>query len=78
MLDKLQGIISRHTDDDSFVITGGTVLLSDLGLNSFELVELICEVEEEFGVEIPDRAIGGLKTVQDVMDCISEKMTIGR
>ena len=29
-------------------------------------------------VEIPDRDIGGLKTVQDVMDCISEKMTIRR
>ena len=76
MMDKLQEIVRRHTDDDNVVITAGTVLLSDLGLNSFELVELVCEVEEEFGVEIPDRAIGGLKTVRDVMVYISGRVPV--
>jgi acyl carrier protein len=70
MLEKLQEIIRRYSDDEQVVITGDMVLLSDLGLNSFELVELVCEVEEKFDVEIHDRDISRLKTVQDVMDYI--------
>ena len=71
MLEKLQEIVRQHTDDDKVVITGSTVLLSDLGLNSYELVELVCEVEEVFKVEISDRAIRGFKTVQNVLDYLS-------
>ena len=47
------------------------VLLTDLGLNSYELVELVCEVEDKFDVEIPDRAISRFITVQNVIDYIA-------
>ncbi|MDR0493089.1 MAG: phosphopantetheine-binding protein [Nitrososphaerota archaeon] len=71
MINKLQEIIRRYTDDENILIKEDMVLLTDLGLNSFELVEIICEVEEKFGVEIPDRVIGDFKTIQDLMDYIS-------
>jgi acyl carrier protein len=41
-----------------------------LGINSYEVVQIVCEVEDVFGVEIPDRAIGGFKTVGDVLGWI--------
>ena len=71
MLEKLQEIVRQYADDEEIIISGEMVLLTDLGLNSFELVELVCEVEDLFGVEIPDRAIGKLKTVQNVLDYIA-------
>ena len=71
MLEKLQEIVRKYTDDEGIIITGEMVLLTDLGLNSFELVEVICEVEEAFGVEVPERAISKLKKVQDVLDIIA-------
>ena len=71
MLEKLQEIVRQYTDDDEIIISVDMVLLTDLGLNSFELVELICEVEDRFDVEIPDRAISRLKTVQNVLDFIT-------
>jgi len=71
MLERLQEIVRRYTDDEKIVLTGDMVLLTDLGLNSYELVQLICEVEDKFDVEIPDRAIGGLKTVQNILDYIT-------
>ena len=74
MIIKLQEIVRKFTNDDGIIITGDMVLLTDLGLNSYELVQLICEVEEHFGVEIPDRAINGLRTVQDVLDYILDKI----
>jgi len=71
MIEKLQGIIRRYTADENMVIDGDMALLGDLGLNSFELVEMVCEVEDELGVEIPDEAIRGFKTVSDLLDYIS-------
>jgi len=71
MLEILQEIIRRYTDDVDFSLSENMVLQNDLGINSYEFVQIICEIEDEFGVEIPDRAIGRFKTVKDVMSYIS-------
>ena len=71
MLERLASLVYEQTDDHSVEITRDTVLLADLGMNSFDLVSLVCVVEDEFGVEIPDRIIGSLKTVGDVLDYIA-------
>lgn len=70
MIDKLTQIIRNSTGDNSIVIDENTVLLSDLGMNSLELVNLVCEIEDEFDIEIPDRAIKSFKTVGDVIKFI--------
>ena len=75
MLEKLQAIIRWYADDEEIVISENMVLLTDLGLSSFELIELICEIEEKFEVEIPDRVISSLETVRDVIDYIVVKGT---
>ena len=51
-------------------INGKPILRSDLGINSFELVQIVCEIEDAFGIEIPDRVIGELKMVKCVLDYI--------
>lgn len=73
MLEKLSNIIREHTGDNSMTINENTVLISDLGLSSLDLVNLVCTVEDEFDVEIPDRAIKGFKTVGDVMNFIEKQ-----
>lgn len=70
MLEKLAKLVYDQTGDGSIEVTRESVLLADLGMNSFDLVNLVCEVEDEFGVEIPDRIIGTFKTVGDVIDYI--------
>ncbi len=70
MLERLAKIIREYTGDTEPNINRATVLISDLGLNSFELVNLVCSVEDEFDIEIPDRAIKNFKTVGDVIDFI--------
>ena len=71
MLEKLTAIIREETGDKNMTVSRDTVLLTDLGLNSLDLVNLVCVVEDEFDVEIPDRVIGSMKTVGDVMDFLS-------
>jgi len=73
MLEKLTEIIREQTGNEKMTISRETVLLTDLGLHSLDLVNLVCVVEDEFGVEIPDRAISRMKTVGDVMDFLAEQ-----
>lgn len=73
MLEQLASLVYDQTGDRSVEITRDTVLLADLGMNSFDLVNLVCVVEDEFEVEIPDRVVGTFKTVGDVIDFIEKQ-----
>jgi acyl carrier protein len=73
MLEKLIEIIHNYTGDESVVIDESTSLMGDLGLNSMDLVSMASEVEDEFGVEIPDRVLWEIKTVGDVIRFIPKE-----
>ena len=74
MLEKLREIICEFVDMKPEEITPETNIRKDLGLNSLELVNLAVEIEEEFGVEIPDREAMDLETVADAIRIIEEYM----
>lgn len=73
MIEKLTKIICEHTGNNDITITEDTVLIADLGLNSLDLVNLACIVEDEFDIEIPDRAIKDFKTIGDVISFIEKQ-----
>lgn len=73
MLEKLERIIQEYTEDNSILINESTVLIADLGFNSLDLVNLACRVEDEFDIEIPDRAIKDFKTIGDVIAFIEKQ-----
>lgn len=74
MIEKLTEIIKEYTGFDDLAITKDTVLIADLGLSSFDLVQLACIVEDEFDIEIPDRAIKEFKTIGNVITFIENEM----
>ncbi len=43
------------------------VLTADLGLNSVELLDLVCIIEEKYNIIIPDRLLPKLVTIEDVV-----------
>ena len=59
MLERIAEILKKSTE-----------LVADLNLNSFNIIELASVLEDEFGVEIPDRSIKDMKTIGDVIDLI--------
>ena len=73
MLEKIIQIIYENTGNYELVINEDTILLADLGLNSLDLLNLVCIVEDEFDIEIPDRVVWQFKTVGDVMKFIEEQ-----
>ncbi len=45
-----------------------TDFVKDLGLNSFDVMNIVCAFEDHFDVEIPSRDVWKLHTVKDVID----------
>lgn len=72
MLERLRTLICKFADISPEQITEDTNIRSDLGLNSLELVNLAVAIEDEFDVEIPDRAVVGIETVSDVINLLKE------
>ena len=73
MLDKIINILKQYSDASDVEITGETNLQTDLGLNSFDVMSIIVEFEDAFGVEIPDEDIIGLLTVNDIEKYLTKK-----
>ncbi len=40
----------------------------DLDSDSIELVELVMTIEEEYGIEVDDKALESIQTIGDVID----------
>lgn len=64
----LLNMIKDYTDGRITEVKPDDVLTSDLGLNSFELFDLICMTEEKYNISIPDRLLPTLVTVKDVVE----------
>lgn len=47
--------------------------IDDLGADSLDLVELIMEMEENFGIEIADNELEKIRTIQDAIDFLRSK-----
>ena len=57
-------------EDDKIVSEASFV--DDLGADSLDTVELIMQLEEEFGIEIPDEDAETITTVQAAVDYIDK------
>ncbi|MBD5182306.1 MAG: acyl carrier protein [Muribaculaceae bacterium] len=60
-----------NIDDDS-KITEDATFVNDLGADSLDTVELIMELENTFGIEIPEDQSEKIKTVGDAIAYIEE------
>ncbi len=64
-------IIDKLGVEEDKVVTEAS-FVDDLGADSLDTVELIMQLEEEFGLEIPDENAEKMTTVQAAVDYIEE------
>ena len=74
MLEKIQAMLAEALNLPIEKITPDAKIVSDLGADSLDVVELLSQLEDEYGVSIPDEEVEGLITVADVAAEI-EKLT---
>ncbi len=73
MEELLPVLQERYGGDKLPPIVRTTNFVDDLGADSLDLVELIMEIEDKFGIKIPDEDAQRLKTVGDALDYIMER-----
>jgi acyl carrier protein len=69
--DKLFDLIEQHLGTRPE--TAGQNLISDLGADSLDIVEITMAVEEDFNISISDDEVGGEITAQTYLDIIAAK-----
>ncbi len=69
-LDKVKGVIIDKLGVEEDKIVPDASFVDDLGADSLDTVELIMQLEEEFGIEIPDEDAEKMTTVKSVVDFI--------
>ena len=70
---KIKKIIADQLGVEGDKVTPNASFIDDLGADSLDLVEMIMEMEEKFGVEIADEELEKIRTIQDVVDFIRAK-----
>ncbi|MAP02401.1 MAG: acyl carrier protein [Candidatus Neomarinimicrobiota bacterium] len=66
--DKVKDIIIDKLGVEEEKISADASFVDDLGADSLDTVELIMQLEEEFGIEIPDDDAEKITTVQAAID----------
>ncbi len=71
--DKVKEVIMDKLGVDEDKINIEASFVDDLGADSLDTVELIMQLEEEFGMEIPDEEAEKLTTVGSAVDYIDSQ-----
>ena len=66
MLEKIQSMLADALDLPIEKVTPDEKIVDDLGADSLDVVELLSQLEDEFGIIIPDDEVETLVTVADV------------
>ena len=65
MLETIQKIIYQITGKRN--VTVDTDFVRDLELNSFDIMNIVAELEDTYGIEIPTRDVWHLNQVKDAI-----------
>ena len=72
-LNKVKEVVMDKLGVEESQITETAHFMDDLGADSLDTVELIMQLEEEFGIEIPDEDAEKMTTVGAAVDYIDGK-----
>ena len=76
IIDTLRDIIADAMGNrlkiDASEIGEDTEFIADLHADSVDIATIICDIEDEFGIEIEDEQLEGIETVGDVASRIQD------
>lgn len=74
VLEKIKAILSEQFDVEEDSITPDTNLSEDLDADSLDVVDLLMSIEDEFEIEIPDEEIENIRTVDQIVKYIEQRI----
>lgn len=73
---KVKKILSNRLGIELDEIKPTSSFRNDLGIDSFDSLRLIFEIEDEFNITVPEKEILNINNVEDVVNYISNRMRI--
>jgi len=70
---KVVAMLSKQLNKKIEDITPDKRIKEDLNADSLDLVELIMNIEEKYGISVPDEAVGQIKTVGDLIAFVDKQ-----
>ena len=72
---KVKGVLAKYLGIAADTISLEQRLIEDLKVDSFASIELVFELEDQVGLEIPDKDFINLKTVGDVTAYVHSRLS---
>ncbi len=73
-MNKIEEIRARLAEVAHKDTVEGSLKLRELGIDSLDIVELLLQLEEDYGVHFDDMDMSTLVTVQDLLDAIAKQL----
>ncbi len=73
IFEKIKKVTVDQLGVNEDLITMQTTFVDDLAADSLDIVELVMELEEEFGIDIPDEETEKIACVGDVVRYIKDQ-----
>ena len=67
LTEKVMDIVCKQLNVPKDKLTAETSFVNDLSADSLDLVELVMELEDQFGVSIPDEEAEKIQTIGDAI-----------
>lgn len=71
--ENIAALMAEQLGIDKSTITPESEIIKDLGADSLDVVEMLLDLEKEYGVNISDEAAAELKTVGDIVALVENK-----
>ncbi|HAE44746.1 MAG TPA: acyl carrier protein [Lachnospiraceae bacterium] len=72
MLQEIIEVLEQYTDVPAEQINETSNLIDDLELNSFDVLTIVSDFEDQYGISIPDEQIMEFKTVADIEEYLEK------
>ena len=72
--DRVVAILTPRLGISPDLVAPTAELAEDLGVDSVDAVEFALALEREFNVTLPDEIIADVRTVQDVVDLVCQRI----
>lgn len=70
---KIVSLLSTHTSFPQEKMEPCSELVLDLGLNSYDVVCIVTEFEDTFGISIPDKDLRSFKTIENITEYVENR-----
>lgn len=76
IFETLKGIMEPYVEEESILdnLKPDSNIMESLKVDSVDLVEIVLDIEEKFNIQIEDQLIEKMRTPQDLVNIIQEKM----